>query len=98
MLTTYLRLCEYSYDSILAKPGGIVTVNNDRTGENGPNRVRLKGYRVLLPMNKIRRSSMRPVHRSPSGTKGVMLVIEMPKLRSFVVEHTVRIIHPKLRR
>ena len=78
MLTAYLRLGIDSHDGILAKTGCILAVNNDRPGKDGTDGIGLKGNRMLLPMNQIGRRSVRPVHRTPSGTKRIMLIIEMP--------------------
>ena len=94
-----MSLSEDSYDSVLSKAGGVVFVNDCRTGEDRSDRIRIKYNGVFLPSEEVGRSGMSPVHRSPGSTKGIVLVVEVPYAVRFVVEHTIRVIHPvRLRR
>ena len=94
VLSDFLRLREDSHYSVLAKAGGVVAVNDNGTGEDGTDRIRGEGNRVLLPTQEIGRSSMSPVHRSPCRTERIVLVVEMPDAGRLVIEHTIRVVHP----
>ena len=94
MLPDTLGLSEDSYDSVLSEAGGVVFVNDCRTGEDRSDRIRIKYNGVFLPSEEVGRSGMSPVHRSPGSTKGIVLVVEMPYAVGLVVEHTIRVIHP----
>ena len=99
MLPDTLGLSEDSYDSVLSEAGGVVFVNDCRTGEDRSDRIRIKYNGVFLPSEEVGRSGMSPVHRSPGSTKGIVLVVEVPYAVRLVVEHTIRVIHPvRLRR
>ena len=94
MLPDTLGLSEDSYDSVLPESGGVIFVNDCRTGEDRSDRIRIKYNGVFLPSEEVGRSGMSPVHRSPGSTKGIVLVVEVPYAVRFVVEHTIRVIHP----
>ena len=53
MLPDTLGLSEDSYDSVLSKAGGVIFVNDCRTGEDRSDRVRIKYNGVFLPCQKV---------------------------------------------
>ena len=70
---------EQCHHGVLSETGGVIAVNDARTGENRPEGGRTDCYRLVLPMEQVTAGGMCPVHVSPHRTVGVMLVVEVPE-------------------
>ena len=92
-----LRLVRGGIDGdnrVLPEAGGVISVNDCRTGEDHSVLIGIDSDRLVFPMNQILRSRMSPMHGSPNRSVRVILIVEMPNAVRFVVEHAVGVVHP----
>ena len=86
----------YGYQCVGSEAGGVVAVDDCRTGEDRSQSGRSERDRLMLPVDEVTAGGMCPVHVMPPCAIGVVLVIEVPDTCSLIVEHSVGVIHPSV--
>ena len=82
------------HHSIGAEAGGVVLVDDGRTGEDVSQRVARESHGLFRPVHEVGRGGVAPRHVAPVVALRVILVEEV--VSAVDVDHSVRVIHPVL--
>ena len=80
------------HDGVLAVAGGVVAVDDRRTGEDVAHGVAGDGGIELLPVEEVLADGVAPMHVAPLGTVGIVLEVEV--ILTVLVDHAVGVVHP----